>query len=221
MSKGLGTYVCCCSARRAVSSSRRAALQLCLRTCCRHSGQGSLLQQRTVERPFLIPSTVAVGDKIQEDKQIFQAQRGLILCDFSPRMRCGVARLADVVHPPAQTLIDDVPEFIRIHQADEVILVRHHQRRIHRIHPFDGRLHRPAAVQHTGRRIDPIDELRRLGWFSKGSKSLFFCEEVKVGHDRFPHKNDGLSGCSTKSISQNTAASGCRTGAGLRPGLFV
>ena len=77
---------------------------------------------------------------------------------------------------------NDIPELIRADEADEVVLVRHYQRTIHGIHPFDGSLHRPAAIQHAGCRIDLIDALRRYGGLRKGGEILYFCKEVEVGH---------------------------------------
>ena len=97
-------------------------------------------------------------------------------------MGCGVSGLADEVHPAQQTLVHDIPELIRADEADEVVLVRHYQRTVHGIHPFDGGLHRPAAIQHAGCRIDPIDALRRYGGLRKGGEILYFCKEVEVGH---------------------------------------
>ena len=36
----------------------------------------------------------------------------------------------------------------------QVVLVRHLERIIHRIHPFHRKLHRPSAVQNTGLRVE-------------------------------------------------------------------
>ena len=153
---------------------------------CRRFGRRFLLQQRGVKGPFLIVAAVAISDEIEEDIEIFQAQRGLFLRDLPADVGGGVPRQADIIQPPQQIVVHDISEILGIHQADQLILIRRIQRVIHRIHPFHGALHRPAAVHHAGRRVDPIDALRRHGSLRKGGEVLFFCEEVKVGHDAPP-----------------------------------
>ena len=145
-----------------------------------------LLQQGRIVGPLLIIIAIAISHKIQEDIKILQAQRGLLFRDSSPCMRGSVAGLADIVYAAKKVVIHDVPEFVRVHQADEVILIGHHQRGVNGIHPFDGSLHRPAAVQHAGRWVDLIDPLRRNSRFRKRGEILFFCEEVKVCHTVSP-----------------------------------
>ena len=97
-------------------------------------------------------------------------------------MGSGVADAANEVHPPPDVRAYNVPEVLGIHQAHKGILIGHDQTLIDGVHPFHGELHRPAAVQDAGSRVDLIDALRSYSWFRKKSEILFFCEEIKVGH---------------------------------------
>ena len=94
----------------------------------------------------------------------------------------GVAGLADVLHPPPQVASHDLPEVLGVHEADQPVIVGHDQRAVHGVHPFDGKLHAPAAVQRTGRRIDLIDFFRRNGNLPEGGKLRVGEEKIKVGH---------------------------------------
>ena len=58
------------------------------------------------------------------------------------------------VHPPPDVCAHNVPEVFGIHEAHQRVLIRHNQRLVHGIHPLHGKLHRPAAVQDAGRRVD-------------------------------------------------------------------
>ena len=100
-----------------------------------------------------------------------------------PRVSGGVARLPDVLQPPPQVLPHDVPEVLGVHQAHQPVVVGHDQPAVHRVHPFDGKLHSPAAVQHTGRRVDGVDFFRRHGHLREGGKLRVGEETGEVGHE--------------------------------------
>ena len=154
----------------------------------RFPGLGNLLirlgfQQRRVKLPLGVVLPVAVGDKVQEDVEVLQAQPGLLRGDLLPRVRGGVARLPDVLQPPPQVLPHDAPEVLGVHQAHQPVIVGHDQPAIHGVHPLDGKLHGPAAVHHAGRRVDGIDFFRRDSYLHEGGE-LGGGEEVgEVGHE--------------------------------------
>ena len=139
-------------------------------------------QQRRVKLPLGVVLPVAVSDKVQEDVEVFQAQPGLLRGDLLPRVGGGVARLPDVLQPPPQVLPHDVPEVLGVHQAHQPVVVGHDQPAVHGVYPLDGKLHRPAAVQYAGRRINGIDFFCRNSCLREGNKLRFREKMVKVGH---------------------------------------
>lgn len=60
--------------------------------------------------------------------------------------------------------------------------VPHDQRLIHRVHPFYGKLHRPAAVEDAGRRVDMQDALGGDGNRGKTLKLRGSGKNIEVGH---------------------------------------
>ena len=125
---------------------------------------------------------VAIGHKIQKDIQVFQTQRRLLFGDFLAGVGGIVAHAADQVHPPPDVCAHDVPEVLGIHQTDQRVLIRHDQRLVHGVHPLHGKLHRPAAVQHAGGRVDGQNALGGDGNRGEGGKLWGGEECVKVGH---------------------------------------
>ena len=125
---------------------------------------------------------VTISHEVQKHIEVFQTQRRLLLGDLFAGVGGVVARAADKVHPPPDIRAYNVPEVLGIHQAHKGILIGHDQTLIDGVHPFHGELHRPAAVQDAGSRVDLIDALCSYSWFRKKSEILFFCEEIKVGH---------------------------------------
>ena len=123
-----------------------------------HLGFG--LQQSRVKLPLGVVLSVAVGDKVQEDVEVLQAQPGLLRGDLLPRVGGGVARLPDVLQPPPQVLPHNVAKVLGVYQAHQPVVVGHDQPAVHGVHPLDGKLHSPAAVQHTSRRVDGVDLFR-------------------------------------------------------------
>ena len=104
--------------------------------------------------PLCVVLTIAIGHEVQEYIEVFQTQRRLLLGNLFTAV-CGViARAANKIHTPPEVSANDIPEVFGIHEAHQRVLIRHDQRLVHRVHPLHGKLHRPAAVQHTGRRID-------------------------------------------------------------------
>ena len=65
-----------------------------------------------------------------------------------------IAHTANKIHSPPDIRTHNITEILSIHKAYQRILIRHDQCFIHGIHPLHGELHRPAAVQHTGRGVD-------------------------------------------------------------------
>jgi len=114
------------------------------------SGRGGLLQQAAVKMSLGVVLTIAVRHKVQKDIEIFQTQHRLLLGDFPAGVGGVVAHTADQIHPPPDVRAHDVPEVLGIHEAHQRVLIRHDQPLVHRVHPLHGKLHRPAAVQHTG-----------------------------------------------------------------------
>ncbi len=142
-------------------------------------------QQRRVKLPFGVVLPIAVGDKVQEDVEVLQAQPGLLRGDLLPCVGGGIARLPDVLQPPPQVLPHDIPEVLRVHQAHQPVVVRHDQSAVHGVHPLDGKFHRPAAVQHTGRRVNGIDFFRGHSYFRERGKLWVREESGKVGHGEY------------------------------------
>ena len=104
--------------------------------------------------PLCVALTIAIGHKIQKDIEVFQTQRRLLLGDFLAVVGGIVSHAADQIHPPPDVCAHNVPEVLGIHEAHQRVLIRHNQRLVHGIHPLHGKLHRPAAVQDAGRRVD-------------------------------------------------------------------
>ena len=130
--------------------------QIHLRRFLHRSGRrfGRLRQKAAVKMSLGIIFGVAIGHEVQEYIEVFQTQRRLLLGDFLAVVGGIVSHAADQIHPPPDVRAYNVPEVLGIHETHQRILIRHNQRLVHGIHPLHGKLHRPAAVQHTGRRID-------------------------------------------------------------------
>ena len=78
--------------------------------------------------------------------------------------------MADVLQALPQVPVHDGPKIFGVHVAGQPVVVGHNQPAVHGIHPFDGKLHRSAAVQHTGRRVNGIDFFRRDSDLPEGGK---------------------------------------------------
>ena len=94
----------------------------------------------------------------------------------------GVARLADVLEALPKVPVHDGPEVLSVHEAGQPVIVGHDQPTVHGVHPFDGKLHTPAAVEHAGCRVDSIDSFRRNGNLSECGELGVREEKIKVGH---------------------------------------
>ena len=97
-------------------------------------------------------------------------------------MRRVVAGLAYVFEALTEVGADDVAEVLVVHEADQPVVIGHDQRAVNGVHPFDGKLHRPAAVKSTARRVDAINPLRRLRDLSKRRQLRVGEEAGEVGH---------------------------------------
>ena len=89
-----------------------------------------------------------------EYKEIFKAKLCLLLRYLFAAVSRIVAELADEFHTAPDIVSDNIAELLVIHKADEVVLIGHDEITVNRIHPFDRKLHRPAAVQHAGIHVD-------------------------------------------------------------------
>ena len=107
---------------------------------------GLPLQQGRVKFSGRISRAVAAGDKVHKVPEVFQAQPGLLPSDLLPGGGGGVARLANVFKALPQVPVHDGPKVLGVHQAGEPVVVGHDQPTVHGVHPFDGKLHAPAAV---------------------------------------------------------------------------
>ena len=103
---------------------------------------------------FLIVIGIEIGDLIHKVKQIFKAQLRLFFGDLPAAVCCLIAKLADKIHPAPDVVPDNTLEILAVHQSNEVILIRHSQLTVNRIHPFDRKLYCPAAVHHAGIYVD-------------------------------------------------------------------
>lgn len=136
-----------------------------------------------------VSGAVAAGDKVHEVPEVFQAQPGLLRGDLLPGVGGGITRLADVLQALPQVPVHNGPEILGVHEAGKPIIVRHDQPAVHGVHPFDGKLHTPAAVQGTGRRVDGINFFRCDGDLPKGGKLGVGEEKIEVGHGVSPRSN--------------------------------
>ena len=162
-------------------------IHLCLRRgrgCCRG---GLPVQQGRVKGAGCVVFAIAAGHEVHEVPQIFQAQRRLFRRDLlAVSVASVVAGLAYVVQPPPQVLVHNVAELLGTQQVDQPIVKGFDQRSVHRIHPFHGKLHRPAAALGADRRVDGIDFFRRHRRLSKGGKLRVGQEKIEVGHGGLP-----------------------------------
>src|SRR5699024_11116495 len=78
------------------------------------------------------------------------------------------------------------------HEAGQTVIVGHDQPAVHGVHPLDGKLHTPATVQHTGRRVDMKDPLRRNGYLPESFKLWVGEEKIEVGHNKITSNKHGI-----------------------------
>ena len=166
---------------------RNQCSEIHLRNRSGNQGLRLLVQQSRVKFPGSIACPITAGDKIHKVPKIFQTQLRLSLSDLPAGVSGGVAGLPDILEALPQIPVHDCPEVIGIHEGGKAIIKGHDQGAVHRIHPFDSKLHRPAAVQHTGRQVDLIDFFCGNRYISKGSKLRIGEEKIKVGHGITPY----------------------------------
>ena len=117
---------------------------------------------------LVIMFRITICDKIQENEQILQAQFRLIEgCLFASMGRI-IPHSPDKIKPLPKVFVNNIPEFLRMHQTAQIILIRPDQRLIDRIHPLNGKFHCPAAVDNTRLRVNMYDSLRRYGDIREG-----------------------------------------------------
>ena len=78
-------------------------------------------------------------------------------------MGCPVAYSPYKIQSLPQIVIHQIVKILCTHKAHQLVLVRHLQRLIHRIHPLDGKLHGSAAIDDTGFLINLKYPFRRNG----------------------------------------------------------
>ena len=139
-------------------------------------------QQPPVKVPGLIDRAVAAGHEVHEIEQVLEAQGRLILSHVLARMGRPVGHPPDIVHAPVQVRPHDVPEFLRVHQAHQGVLIGGRQGPVHGVHPFDGELHGPAAADDAGRGVHPIHPLGADRRLAEGLELGLGQEIIKVGH---------------------------------------
>ena len=103
---------------------------------------------------LLIVTVVAAGDKIHKVKQVFNAQLHLFQVEPAVAVRRLIADTPDVVDTRHQAVVHQVTEFARRDKHRQRVLIGHAQVGVNGIHPFDGKLQRPAAVERTRRKVD-------------------------------------------------------------------
>ena len=164
----------------------------------RRGGRGRV-QQGGVKPALLIAVGIAIGHEVHEAEQVPEAELGLIPGDLLALVGGNIADAANKIHAPQDVVIHDVPEPVRVHQADQLVVPGHHKGAVHGIHPLHGDLHRPAAVQHAGRRVDGIDALRRHRHVREGFKGRGGKEEIEVGHKITSRRRSSVThiACST------------------------
>src|SRR5699024_8787647 len=91
-------------------------------------------------------------------------------------------RLSYVLEALPQVPVYDGAEIFGVHETDQPIVVGHDQSAVHGVHPLDGKLHTPAAAEHTGRWVDMKDPLRRNGNLTESFKLWVGEEKIEVGH---------------------------------------
>ena len=116
------------------------------------SGSDSRLfvQQPGVELPLGIVWRIAIRHIVHEAVQVLKTQLRLILRDLLALMGRDIADLANEIHSAPGVVVHNIPELVRIHQADQLVVPGHFKGAVNGIHPFDGVFHRPAAVDHGG-----------------------------------------------------------------------
>ena len=129
--------------------------------------------------------SIAIRHKIKENVQVFKAESGLFLGDFFAAVGGIVPHTADKIHAPPDVRADNIPEILGVHQADQRVLIGHDQRLIHRVHPFYGKLHRPAAVEDAGGWVDMQDALSGDGNRGKTLKLRGGGKNIEVCHKTF------------------------------------
>ena len=111
-------------------------------------------EQAGIKVRLLIVAVVAAGDKIHKVKQIFNAQLNLFQVEPAVAVRCLIADAPDVVNARHQAVVYQITEFARRDKHRQRVLIGHAQVGVNGIHPFYGKLQRPAAVERTRRKVD-------------------------------------------------------------------
>ena len=93
-----------------------------------------------------------------------------------------VAQGTDKIQTLEDFPADDFLKSFRIEERDQLFLIRHRQRRIDRIHPFDRQLHRFAAVDRARGGINGKDPLCGDSGVGKAGKLFLLFQEIEIGH---------------------------------------
>ena len=139
-------------------------LQLDLGGVVRHGHGGGLnIQQGGFKFAGLVGIGVAIGDKVQENIEVLQAQHGLLVGDIAAVVGGLIAQQADELHALPHVRAHHIAEVLVVHQGGEAVIVGQHKGAVHGVHPFDGEFHCAAAVDDRSRRVDGEDFLRSHG----------------------------------------------------------
>ena len=141
-----------------------------LRRRCRRSRRMRCLQQLTIELPRLVVHRIAARNEVHEPEEVLKRKRRLLLGYLLARIRGSVRNAPDIVHACQKIAVHHAAEILGAHQSVQRVLIRRFERRVHRIHPLDGKLHRPAAADHARGAVYRIQPLRADRRFTESRK---------------------------------------------------
>ena len=113
---------------------------------------------------------ITAGHKVEEDVEVFKTQHTLRLGDLLACVGGIVAQGADELHSAPNIYAHNVTEIFAVHETNEAIIIGHDKVAVHRVHPFDGKLHGAAAVDDRCRGVDMVDLFRRHRHRGEGMK---------------------------------------------------
>ena len=153
-----------------------------MRCCIRSRRMRRLLQKALVEGGLNVIVPVAAGDEVEEHEQVPYAELRHLGRDLFAGVRGVVGCAADKIHPAPDIRSHYIAEALIPHERIEIILIRQGKVAVDGIHPLDGELHRPAAVQDAGAELRMIKLFHRARHLRKGGKLRVAGEEGEVGH---------------------------------------
>ena len=92
--------------------------------------------------------------KIKENEKVFKAEHRFFEGDFSSAVGGGISDFADDIEPFPKVIADYIVEIAFVYKAAEVFVKGSGKVGIDGIHPFNGKLHRPATIHYCSRRVN-------------------------------------------------------------------